>query len=535
MAGARDQAAAETVRRALATILVALAAVAWFANAASAHAFLVAVNPADGSILAQPPTSVTLRFNEAVTPGAVTLIDAQGRQRNDARVAATGDTIVMMVPSDLPQGSQIVSYRVISQDGHPVAGSMVFSVGSPSATLAPAPADPARDVLIWLTRIGLYVGLFAGVGGAFVLRWIAEVRAARAGVQSALGIGLVAAALSFGLLGLDLLGLPLRGLATFAPWTVALNTSPAASLAIAVVAIIVSLITVRLPMAGLARILAVLGLACVGLSLMVSGHAATASPRILAQAAIFIHGTAVAFWLGALGPLAILIGQSKAAALPAVNRFSRAAMPVVALLAITGLALATIELETPWALIGTNYGRLLLVKLALVGGLLALAAFNRYRLTPALGHDPAAPCRLQRTIICEGMIALTILAVVAGWRFAPPPRNLIPETPLAIHIHTDKAMFQVLVSPGRAGTNDFVLQLMAGDATLLQAKEAKLTLSLPSRGVEPLERSASLGPDKYWHVHGVALPLPGRWHVRIDALVSDFDEISLEDDIDVTQ
>ena len=78
------------------------------------------------------------------------------------------------------------------------------------------------------------------------------------------------------------------------------------------------------------------------------------------------------------------------------------------------------------------------------------------------------------------------LAVVAGWRFTPPPRVLAASVaaPLSIHIHTDRAMFQVLISPGKVGSNDFVLQLMTGDAALLPAKEAALAVSLPERGID---------------------------------------------------
>ena len=50
-------------------------------------------------------------------------------------------------------------------------------------------------------------------------------------------------------------------------------------------------------------------------------------------------------------------------------------------------------------------------------------------------------------------------------------------------------MFQVLISPGRVGSNDFVLQLMTGDAALLPAKEATLAVSLPERGIEPVGAS----------------------------------------------
>ena len=94
-------------------------------------------------------------------------------------------------------------------------------------------------------------------------------------------------------------------------------------------------------------------------------------------------------------------------------------------------------------------------------------------------------------------------------------------------------MFQVLISPGKVGSNDFVLQLMTGDAALLPAKEATLAVSLPERGIEPMERRATLGPDGYWHVRGVPLPLSGRWHMRIEALVSDFEKVTLEDRFEV--
>jgi copper transport protein len=106
-------------------------------------------------------------------------------------------------------------------------------------------------------------------------------------------------------------------------------------------------------------------------------------------------------------------------------------------------------------------------------------------------------------------------------------------TPLAIHIHTEQAMFQVLVSPGKVGGNSFVLQLMNGDASPLAAKEVTLVLSLPERGIEPLERAATLGADGYWHVGDVPLPYPGHWHIRIEALVTDFKKVTLEDELDV--
>jgi copper transport protein len=107
-----------------------------------------------------------------------------------------------------------------------------------------------------------------------------------------------------------------------------------------------------------------------------------------------------------------------------------------------------------------------------------------------------------------------------------------PAAQLAIHIHSERAMFQVLISPGTVGIDGFVLQLMSGDGKKLPVKEATLILSLPERGIEPLRRKATLGSDGYWHVPDVPIPYPGRWHVRIDAL-AEFQQITLEDDFDV--
>ena len=503
-----------------------------FAGEASAHASLVFADPRDGTVLAQAPKTVQLRFNESVTAGAVNLIDASGKSRTDAIIDAGDEAINVALPADLPKGTQIVSYRVISADGHPVAGSITFSIGEPTENKPPPETGTGINGLIWLTRIGLYLGLFAGTGGVFFVNWIARERAASRVILASLIVGIVSALASLGLQGLDLLGLPLSGMLARGPWKIALGTSLGPSLLIAVGALVAGIVAWRSSVTRFSRGLSALALAGVGVSLAVSGHAATAPPELLTRPVVFLHGTGVAFWLGALVPLvAVLRGPGPT--FPVVNRFSRVAIPVVAVLALTGLVLAIIQLESFSALVTTKYGLILSTKLVLVAALLVLAALNRFRLTPALANNESTTTPLVRSILLECGLAAGILCVVAGWRFTPPPRSLIPDAPLAVHIHTDKAMFQVLVSPGRVGMDDFVLQLMNGDGTLLHAKEATLTLSLPERGIEEIERQGTLEPDGFWHVGKVPLAIPGRWHMRIDALVTDFDKITLEDDLDV--
>jgi copper transport protein len=123
---------------------------------------------------------------------------------------------------------------------------------------------------------------------------------------------------------------------------------------------------------------------------------------------------------------------------------------------------------------------------------------------------------------------LLLLVALAALQSSP----LAATTPLAVHIHTDKAMFQVLISPGTVGSDSFVLQLMNGEGALLNVKEATLTLSPPGTGAAQLSRKATKGADGYWHVDDVPIAAPGRWHIRIDAMTP-FQTISLEDEFDV--
>jgi copper transport protein len=520
--------------------LITLLSVVCFATGVSAHASLVAAEPADGSVLATAPKTVQLRFNEPITPAVVSLIDASGKTRSDVAVRAVDQTITMTLPENLPRGTQIVSYRIISADGHPVGGSLVFSIGEVTGAASAPAADGARAVLIWLARIGVYLGLFVGVGGVFFESWIGQRGCGTSVMVGALRAGLVSAAASLGLQGLDLLNLPLAGVVTPAPWTGALATSLGTSLLIAMAAMAVAYFTLRSPTKTLPRLLSAAAMVGVGLALAATGHAATAPPQWLTRSSLFLHGIGVAYWVGALAPLAAMVGR-RADTLPSVlHRFSTVALPVVGVLVLTGLGLSVIQLESFGALVETGYGILLSIKLALVVLLLALAALNRLYLTPAIVAGASATRALRRSIVLECLLAVGILAVVAGWRFTSPPRaQAVARTaavvaPLAIHIHTEQAMFQVLVSPGKVGGNSFVLQLMSGDASPLAAKQATLILSLPERGIEPLERAATLGADGYWHVGGVPLPYPGHWHIRIEALVTDFKKVTLEDELDIS-
>ena len=257
-------------------------------------------------MVAQAPKTVRLRFNEPVTPAVIRVIDSDGRTRDDAAVHAIDETIEIALPTGLPAGTLVISYRVISADGHPVAGSMMFSVGMGKSAAVPASSDATLGILIWLSRIGLYLGLFVGVGGVFFNAWTAELRSRSKPVVAALTLGLLSAVVALGCQGLDLLGLPIRDILTLAPWRAAIATTLGPSLVIAAAAMGLGYHGLRSPSAKTAQTLSALALAGVGLSLAASGHASTASPQWLTRPAVFLHGIGLAWWVGALLPLIAL-------------------------------------------------------------------------------------------------------------------------------------------------------------------------------------------------------------------------------------
>ena len=180
---------------------------------------------------------------------------------------------------------------------------------------------------------------------------------------------------------------------------------------------------------------------------------------------------------------------------PVLDRFARVAIPVVGVLVLTGLVLAVVQLETLGALIETRYGMILSVKLALVVILLSLAALNRFRLTPAIASDPGNtrplwaidPGRMGRGGGYSGRRRrLAVYAAAAHAGCCGRRRSPSISTP---RTRCSRSWFRRAV----VGGDSFVLQLMNGDSSRLAAKEATLILSLPERGIEPIERPAALG------------------------------------------
>ncbi|RYE78777.1 MAG: copper resistance protein CopC, partial [Hyphomicrobiales bacterium] len=198
--------------------------------------------------------------------------------------------------------------------------------------------------------------------------------------------------------------------------------------------------------------------------------------------------------------------------------------------------LAIVQVERPQALVETAYGNVLLAKLGLVAILFGLASFNRYRVTAKAASGQIAGSRqLRRIITSEIAIIVAIIAVVALWRFTPPPRALIAAAaqPASVHIHTEKAMADVSVTPGRVGPVTITVSLLNGEFGSLNARELRLSFANPAAGIEPIERQATKQADGSWQVGDLTLPVAGRWTVELEILVSDFEMTRLKETVEI--
>lgn len=521
--------------RLLAILLMLLGLV--LTGPAFAHAALLAADPADGEVVAAAPATLSLRFDEQVSPVVLKLIEPDGRSVGLDRFTLDGATVSISAPQNLTSGTYALSWRVISADGHPVGGTTIFSVGAPSGGGAPV----EQEVVDWPVRIGIwttkalgYFGLFLGVGGVFFARWIGRSEVGLRPARWLLGIGLLALPPAIAFQGLDALGAPPGELLAADVWREGLDSSFGLSAVIGGAAMLLALVASwRERWSGLLSLAAFIG---IGVSLAVTGHASSAEPQWLTRPAVLLHTLSVAFWAGSLLPLALLLRAPAGDAVPALRRFSALIPFVLGVLLVAGVALAIIQLAEPRELLTTDYGRVFLAKMVLVALLLLLGGFNRWRLSRAAEkNDLDAKHHLATMIAIETLLVVAVFCVVALWRFTPPPRALLEAAaqPAFVHIHTDKGMAELTITPGHVGPVDASIYVATADFGPLTAKAVTLDLANKARGIESIERNAALGPDGLWHISGLTLPVAGQWQVEIDILVSDFEEIDLTDAIEL--
>lgn len=527
-----------------AAVILGLCA-AWSASTpASAHAVLRHSDPANGSVLRTAPAALSLQFSESVSlrSHAIRLYDATGQP---IASESGGDTVTVAVGDELSKGSYVLSYRVTSADGHPISGAFEFSVREASA-INFTPSDPQATVPLTRTLQAVnglnYAALLVAVGLAVFLTVMIPASAASltplrrrlAGVVGgAAGIALLSTVVLIPLLSRWQAAGSLRQLLTGRAWA---EVYADGRVPFAVVAppalVLVGLVGVRYALrAGGERhraALVVTGGALALSSLVINGHPRSYGPSWVSYPIDLLHVSAAAVWLGSLTGLTICpFRRSPAAAsdvAATVSRFSGFALATILVLSAAGVVMSGLILNSVSDLVDTGWGITLVVKVGLVGVILAVAGLNRWRLLPYVqrqSDEQRAWVWLRRTLRFEavaliGVVAVTGVLVTQSPVVATPPavsspaaQNLTTQVPLG-----DGSM-TFSVEPVQRGKNTVTITLedAAGKPVRL-APAPTITTRFAPLELGPFEqRMVDLRPGAY--AATVVTNYPGQWSLTM--------------------
>jgi copper transport protein len=415
---------------------------------ASAHAVVLASTPGDGQVVTAAPDEVRIDFSEAVSIdlGGLTVVDTAGSEVQQGEASLSGGDRILRVglEGDLDEGTYVANYRVVSADGHPISGAIVFGVGAGTVVDQGAAAglavstDPAWEIAGAVARFATYVAALLAAGLGLFLgfvhdqdrdRWrltpvvrFATVLAAVAGIVT---VGTQAALATGG--GLDA-----------ATDVSTLRTVLTEGLGWQSIILLGGLALLHLSTDTnrliVAQALAFYGWLAVGVAFAFWGHATGAPNVAAAVVADAVHVLAAAFWFGGVVGLWVTLARRRPAraaqarsvgaaanvgleptpgpdrpsstdaeppevgtgagrrfrpgslesSAHLVGRFSTLAAISVGLLGAAGLALSWQEVDEPANLLSTTYGRLLLAKVLVVLAIVGVAAYNRFRLVPEI-------------------------------------------------------------------------------------------------------------------------------------------------------
>jgi copper transport protein len=501
-----------------------------FASPAAAHAELVNITPPNGAQLAAPPTEVQMTFTESVNlvDDGIHLVDQLGATVPTPHPTVDGNAITWPMPTDLPDGPYIVTWRVVSTDGHPISGASSFGVGAaaavPGSATTTGTADTAATTAatgstapwpVVTARLVGYVAfaLFAGVA-AFVL-WCAPGASRDPTLQLLVRGGLLGGA-----------GAAIAAILVQGPYTAGVSMNRLLDTGLLRETLSTPFGAAMMWRLGLYAVLAVLawrlpqivtrpyswlvpaGVVATALTIAAAGHAAASGRFDLLVDAL--HALTAGLWVGGLLAL-VALGRSVEP--HALHRFSTLAMASVLTLVVTGTLNSLRHLSAVEQLWLTRYGLTLMIKLSLVAGTIAAAAVSRRRLRQ--NHVPLRSIRLEATL------TVAVLTVTALLSMTPPPRQAAELTSHAGHAAGpapgdavqmslgDQGEAALAVLPATTSGSHLHLVLTDNNGQPLTATRVTLKVANLGRDIAPIPVPMSM-QDGGW-VANYHFPFPGIW------------------------
>lgn len=479
-------------------------------NRAEAHASLTKASPAPNASLAESPPEIRLTFDERLEREQfrIRIFDDEGKPLTGAQTEMSLDQreISLSLPAGLREGVYTVSYHIISEDGHPVRDTYVWSIGQPVRQDGDHPEGEGKrqeqtthpvyllfrvwfDLFFLLTVGGMLWGLLLPVakGGSalFYRKWFLA--------AAALNVFFYCAYVISGLL-LLLEEVSLSSISGVLTGTVA-GRAWCAGLLLSVLGFAV----VRSGSATVRALWILLMLAAKAFS----GHAYAGTPvPWLAVPLDMLHVASSALWASGIVMIAVFWRRRREEMIPHLRLISRWALISIVLLAATGLIMTDMLLERLGEVLHTVWGTLLMTKTGLTAGVVLVAAFLRRHL-----KRQAYPS-FRSLLNLDLSLMLAIVAVAGVFSFYTP-------RPQASPLQWSVPSGSVQISPNSPGTNEFVFS-KSGEASEPEIKEVRMVLVPKNHDeIAPIEVKLEPVSGSEWKAAGAYLAFPGRWTVQL--------------------
>jgi copper transport protein len=519
-----------------------------------AHAELVRADPPVDGLVLTPPSQLRLTFSEEIStadPGpSVRVLDAQGMtyETSIQPVGANGNPRELVVDvRGLGEGIYTVDWTVQSAtDGHVLSGTYAFRVGGgiPPGQATTEGERPAvwGVATRWATFLGAAVAAAGFLFGTVVLDGTRATPAWQRRRSLLITLGLAVALIATLLEPVLLaafppenvtlgLGQAVRSLPTAWWWR------PATLFPLLVLAIVVAYpLRGRLtpPLAwigGIGSLLTLLGLS------LTSHAAGLESGRELALASDYVHQISVALWTGGLVQLAAWWPSRTAedtGAGTVLRHFSALAFVLFLIAAATGVLNAWMVFPSLSDLWESDYGIVLIIKLAILVLPFALAAWHwrAIRRASAAGVEALAglATALRRTVRLEALLVLAVIAAGSTLALSAPPidraSDLAQEITIAMPVTTGpaattqpEAIAHLTFSPGRQGENEIRVRLTDTEGRTLPADPTpSVTADFASLDHAVTRAGVSLQPEDLttmtFGTGGLDLSIDGWWRIR---------------------
>ena len=489
-------------------LLVALTAVGavllMAAPAASAHASLLFTSPAADSAVPASPAAIILTFDEAVALSGppVILTGAGGHRIRVGAARQSGGRRVVTVPvaGRLPHGTYTVAWQIISSDGDPVNSVFRFAVGpAPAALSSTGPAQRSTPGLwpLAVARWFLFAGLAAALGGLAargLARWYGRTGPGGLPPPWALRASLLGLAASVALAALQLGGGNLAAGLAHPSLPRLLSSTPGVIAGVEIVSFAAAAMVLWLGRPGWS----VLPLLAVVAAEGIRAHPQSIVP-VGGAMLTWGHLLPAALWAGMLFYVvrAALAWRANPSAVQALVRlYARVAAWLFAAVVATGVVSALVLVPLA-GLFTTSYGRVLLVKAALVAAAAALAVAGRLwlRHRPRPGDGPALATRVESGALAAVLAAAALLVALPapatpGQPLPFPPPASGPVVPLGgrageVGIYATASAGQLVLGLSAPETSESDTRSQRYSVAVILASPGRPARTLTTRGCGP--------------------------------------------------